>query len=100
MGSAFHLRIFEAGSFVEQLKLLQQKGYEIIAADLNGTDLNEHRPEKKSVIIFCNEANGPSKELEKIADTKITIPKYGKAESLNVASASAVILSHLARINY
>jgi TrmH family RNA methyltransferase len=48
--------------------------------------------------VLCNEANGPSKEIRELADGFITIPKYGQAESLNVASASAVILSHLAKI--
>jgi len=49
-------------------------------------------------LVFSNEANGPSQEILELADKKITIPSYGKAESLNVASASAVMLSHIRKI--
>ena len=38
-----------------------------------------------------------ARALMSIADEKLTIPKIGKAESLNVASASAVILSELTK---
>ena len=48
---------------------------------------------KKKVIVFCNEAFGPSTELKEICDKSITIPKKGNIESLNVAAAAAVILA-------
>jgi len=48
-------------------------------------------------LILCNEAHGPSDKLLQITDTRNTIPRKGKAESLNVASASAVLLSELTK---
>ena len=48
--------------------------------------------------MFSSEANGPSNELLQLSDERVTIPKKGKAESLNVASASAVILSELTKV--
>ncbi len=47
------------------------------------------------MMVFSNEADGPSIELLNLMDKKISIPSYGRAESLNVASASAVILSEI-----
>jgi len=44
-----------------------------------------------------NEANGISKDIEKLITEKITIPAYGKAESLNVAIATAVVLDNWKR---
>lgn len=44
---------------------------------------------------MANESCGPSQELLKLSDEVITVPKLGEAESLNVASAAAVILSQL-----
>ncbi len=97
MGSIFHLHINENEKLIDSLNLLKSRGYRIICADLNGTNLFESKLDSKSVIVFSNEANGPSAELLNLSDEIITIPKYGNAESLNVASASAVILSHLLR---
>ncbi|MBT8376068.1 MAG: RNA methyltransferase, partial [Bacteroidia bacterium] len=46
-----------------------------------------------------NEANGISKEIEQCVDHKITIPRFGQklTESLNVANATAIVLSEFRR---
>ena len=94
MGSVFHLKIL--GNINQSdIKSLKNKGYKIFCSDLAGEDLYSVRLTKNSVLVFSNEANGPSQEIFELADKKITIPSYGKAESLNVASASAIILSHV-----
>jgi TrmH family RNA methyltransferase len=97
MGSIFHLNIFEEVDLTILLNKLKKDGCKIICADLKGKNLFEYKPEEKSIIIFSNEAKGPSSEIINLADEIITIPKYGNAESLNVASASAVILAHLVK---
>lgn len=97
MGSIFHLSIFEEKDFIDFLKQTKEKKYNIVTSDLNGINLYEFKSEAKKIVVFCNEAKGPSEELLKITDRKITIPGKGKAESLNVASASAVILSELTK---
>ena len=45
--------------------------------------------------MIGNESKGISKELQEILTEKITIPKIGKAESLNAAVATGIILSQL-----
>lgn len=96
MGSLFHLECFN-NIKPGEIEKLKAKGYKILCTDLNGENLLEYERSSKSIIIFSNEANGPSAEILNISDTKLTIPSYGKAESLNVASASAVILSWLVK---
>jgi TrmH family RNA methyltransferase len=92
MGSIFHLNIFEDVSF-EKLLSIKKRGYKVLCSDLNGKNIYEYNLRGKSIITFSNEASGPSQQLIEISDDIITIPKKGKAESLNVASASAVILA-------
>lgn len=93
MGSIFHLNIVENVDLISQLNVLKEKGYQITTSDLIGINVFEINPIEKSVIVFSNEAKGPSNELISISDNIIAIPKYGKAESLNVASASAIIIA-------
>lgn len=95
-GSVFHVNVKEEKSFYEKLILLKKENYKIVCADIEGEEVYTYKFPDKFAAVFCNEANGPSQELLSICDAKITIPKKGKAESLNVASASAVILSTLA----
>ncbi len=96
-GSVFHISISEEKNFYDYLETLRKENYSIVCADLNGTDLYKFTVPKNFVIVFCNEANGPTSELLSICDSKLTIPRKGNAESLNVASASSVILYELAR---
>jgi len=96
-GSVFHLIINEPSDFYEEMKVLRKNNYEIITADLNGSDLYSYKKNKNIVIVFSNEANGPSREILDLSDKIITIPKKGKAESLNVGSASAVLIAELTK---
>ena len=96
MGSIFHLSIYDENS-VTALNNLREKGYKILCADLKGKNIFDYVNKSKCVIIFSNEANGPSADISSLIDENITIPKLGSAESLNVASASAIILGQLIR---
>lgn len=96
MGSVFHLNLFENFNEI-LLNNLKNDGFEILCADTEGENVFIYQSEKKKILILSSEAHGPSKEIEKICDKKICIPKIGNAESLNVASASAVILALLTK---
>ncbi len=96
-GSVFHLAIVQVENLIKTLTTLKQKGYSILCADITGKDIYQYNKSAKEIIVFSNEANGPSNKLLTIANEKITVSKKGKAESLNVASASAVILSELTK---
>ena len=59
----------------------------------------EFLPER-GILILGNEANGISSSVEKMADQKISIPRFGDlqaTESLNVATATAILLSEFKR---
>lgn len=75
--------------------LTQEPGLPTYAAVLNGTDLRKLPPIKEGVIIIGNESKGISDELLALSRNKITIPRHGKAESLNAAVATGIILSHI-----
>jgi TrmH family RNA methyltransferase len=94
MGSIFHLKIFEETDST-LLSNLKYKDYKLLTADVKGENINRYKFPEKAVIIFSNEAWGPAPDILDISDNIITIPKYGNAESLNVASASAIILSKI-----
>jgi TrmH family RNA methyltransferase len=94
MGSAFHLNIHRVENFGKSLEMLKSSGYEILCADLTGENVFEMEFPVNSILVFANESQGPSQEVTSMSKT-VTIPKYGRAESLNVANASAVILGSI-----
>jgi len=54
--------------------------------------------EHKAIIVFGNEAWGVSDQVKDLADTRVSIRRYGAAESLNVSVACGVVLSGLHRL--
>lgn len=96
MGSVFHINLFEEVE-VDSILKLKGQGFEILCADLEGENIFTYRSEKKKIVILSSESHGPAKEFESINIKKICIPIIGNAESLNVASASAVILAQLTK---
>ena len=56
-----------------------------------------------AVLVLGSESNGISDSIRKIVDTKISIPRFGNyqlTESLNVATATAILLSEFRRWIY
>jgi RNA methyltransferase, TrmH family len=64
---------------------------------MEGEDVHHVDWGGSGLIIIGNEAHGISKDVEKRVTRRITIPKYGGAESLNAAAATAVICDNLKR---
>ena len=69
----------------------------ILGAFLNGENIHETKFPSGGILVMGNESNGINQEIEKMITKKITIPTYGKAESLNVAIATAIILDNWKR---
>lgn len=100
MGSFFHVAVNDNVDLPKKLENLKTKGYKIICTDLQGENVYKFTFPEKYVIVFSNEAHGPAEEIISIADKKVTIPRFGNAESLNVASSSAVILSEQCKMKF
>lgn len=93
MGSIFHLQLVDNLSFAQVMPELKNLGYQIVATLAQGgkridwSDFSD-----KTCLLIGNEAFGLSEENLKLADSKITLPIFGKAESLNAAVACGIIL--------
>ena len=87
-------RVSVAYMDIESL-LKENKDLRIYAAVLNGRDITKMEKIREGIILIGNESKGINEELLKLANVQITIPGKGKAESLNAAVATGIILSHL-----
>ncbi len=92
MGSISRVRV----EYTDILSLLtENKDVGIYATVLDGRDVTKMEKIKQGIIIIGNESKGIHQEMLKLANVQITIPGKGKAESLNAAVATGIILSHL-----
>ena len=96
MGSLTRVAI----SYLDLKKYLQNASVPIFIADMDGLNVYKTKLPDSAVLVLGNEANGISDEIKQLVTTKITIPRYGafqQTESLNVATASAILLSEFRR---
>ena len=75
--------------------LMENNDVRIYAAVLDGRDITKMEKISEGIIVIGNESKGINTEMLKLANVQITIPGKGKAESLNAAVATGIILSHL-----
>jgi TrmH family RNA methyltransferase len=69
-------------------------------ADMNGVNVYNTQLPKEGILVMGNEANGVCEEIKQLVTNKIAIPRFGaiqETESLNVATASAILLSEFRR---
>ena len=96
MGSLTRVAI----SYIDLKEYLTSVSIPVFIADMDGDNVYEMKPPTSAVLVMGNEANGISNSIKQIVSTKITIPRYGNSqltESLNVATATAILLSEFRR---
>jgi len=74
------------------LAKLKKEGINIVALEQTkeSVDLFKFKPKFPLALVLGNEVKGLSPQILKYCDKKISIPMYGKKESLNVAVAAGI----------
>lgn len=73
-------------------------GIPILGCDLSGTDVRQLARRSDAVIVIGSEGRGLSPAVAARVTQRITIPRRGKAESLNAAVAAGIVCAQLAPI--
>lgn len=97
MGSFTRIQVYysEISEYFENID--KKNNIEIIGTFLDSENVHRFDFSDAGYIVLGNESNGISAEVEKLITKKITIPRFGEAESLNVGIATAVVLDNLRR---
>ncbi len=96
MGSLARVKVHytDLSEFFGQIKL------PIYGALLDGESIYDTDFGTEGLLLMGNEGNGIRPEIQKLATKAVTIPRIGKAESLNVAIATALFCSESARKSF
>ena len=96
MGSLARVNV----NYIDLETYISQTHLPVFGTFMNGTNIYKTDLRQEGIIVMGNEANGISPELEKLIKNKLTIPRFGtlqKTESLNVSTATAIVLSEFRR---
>ncbi|MCP9766970.1 RNA methyltransferase [Lacihabitans sp. LS3-19] len=83
--------------YIDLSSTLKKLKMPILGAFLGGENIQKYKSESQIALIIGSESHGISPEIEQFVTKKITIPRIGKAESLNAAIATGIILDNIFR---
>ncbi|HLV51009.1 MAG TPA: RNA methyltransferase [Flavobacterium sp.] len=98
MGSLTRVNVF----YTDLEEYLKRSESPVFGTFMEGENIYKQSLPNEGIIVMGNEANGISKEIEDLVTRKVSIPRFGdlqQTESLNVATAVAIILSEFKRGN-
>ena len=97
-GAVEYVPVAKVTNLAQTVDELKEKGLWIFASEAGGTPYYETDFNCPAAIILGSEGNGVGKLIKERSDFIVSIPMYGKVNSLNVSTAASVILCHAARI--
>ncbi|WP_307737397.1 TrmH family RNA methyltransferase [uncultured Varibaculum sp.] len=101
-GSLFHLPVYSGAAFTDLARLSEEDDGCLVGlsgkatVDLPSFTASNNATDSPLFICLGNEAQGLSNEEIALCNETISIPMWGHAESLNVASAAAIALHAIA----
>ncbi len=101
-GSLFHVPIVRGGSSIAHIAKLRAGGITVLAADAHAkydldAVIDDGLLKHPVAWLFGSEAHGLAPDVAREADMAVKVPIYGRAESLNLATAAAVCVYASAR---
>ncbi|PJJ10579.1 TrmH family RNA methyltransferase [Flavobacterium sp. 1] len=96
MGSITRVNV----NYVDLVPFLEKTKLPVFGTFMDSDNIYKTALPQEGIIVMGNEANGISESIEKLVTKRITIPRFGElqiTESLNVATATAIILSEFRR---
>jgi TrmH family RNA methyltransferase len=81
-----------SGHYTDLPSYLKKEKAPVLGAFLDGKSVHEFTFPKSGILVIGSESHGIGKDAEKMVTERVTIPRFGTAESLNAAVAGAIIL--------
>ncbi|MDE6188738.1 MAG: 23S rRNA (guanosine(2251)-2'-O)-methyltransferase RlmB [Clostridia bacterium] len=96
-GAANHIKVAMVGNINDTLRQLKDEFVNIYAADMQGTPAKECRLDEDIAVVIGNEGSGVKALTSKLCNGVISIPQYGKVNSLNASVACGIICYEVTR---
>ena len=96
-GALEHVRVAKVTNLAQTIDELKERGLWFYLADMNGSPYYETELTSPTVIVMGSEGFGASRLVKEKCDFTVSIPLYGRVDSMNVSCAASVILAECAR---
>lgn len=91
MGSIARVEVF----YCDLIPFLENNTLPVYGAFMDGENITTTKIEKNALVIIGNEGKGINPNIHQFITKKISIKRFGQAESLNAAIATAIICDRI-----
>ena len=96
-GALEHMRVARVTNLAATVDEIKKLGFWVYAADMGGEKYSETDYSGSVAVVLGSEGFGISRLVKEKCDFTVSIPLYGKVNSMNVSCAAAVIFTEIAR---
>ena len=96
-GALEYMRVARVTNISNTIDELKSKGIWVFGADMNGTDYTKFDYNIPCAVVIGNEGNGIGTLVAKKCDEIISLPMFGKINSLNASVAAGVLMYEVIR---
>ena len=96
-GAVEHMNVVKVTNLADTVEKLKERGVWVYACEVGGEDYYNVDFGGPCAVILGSEGEGVSRLLLDRSDFRVSIPMWGKVNSLNVSTAAAVVVMHAAR---
>ena len=97
VGTLYDVKICQVTNLNNTIKYLKKKGFWIYGADMDGESCYDIDFSSKSCLIIGNEGNGLARIVKESCDYIVSIPMYGKVNSLNASVAAGILIYEMVK---
>ena len=96
-GATEYMRVARVTNIANTIKDLKEQGVWVFGADMNGKDYTSFDYSIPCAIVIGNEGKGIGQLTAKCCDEIISLPMFGKINSLNASVAAGVLMYEVVR---
>ena len=96
-GAISHVLVARVNNINEEIKKLKDNGFWVYACEAGGENIYKTNMQGKVAIVMGSEGKGVGTLTKKICDGTISLPMFGKVNSLNVSTATSAIVYEIVR---
>ena len=95
-GALEHMAVARVPNLAAEIDRLKEQGIWIYSAEAGGEDLYSCDLDRPAAFVFGSEGSGISRLIKEKSDFIVSLPLYGRINSLNVSAAAAAVLCEAA----
>lgn len=97
VGATSYVKVARVANINNEIEKLKKQNIWVYACELGGDDLTSSNLTGGIAIVIGSEGRGTGKLTLKLCDGIVTIPQYGKINSLNASVATGIVLYEVSR---